>query len=355
MDSIMDNTIDKETDPSIATFAEGDVEMDILPWIEKYRPKTLDDIVSHKDIVTSMENFIKDESMPHVLFFGPPGTGKTSITEAIKNKLYGVDQETMVLELNASEERGIDIVRGRIKKFVSSTIAFTVNKNYKFKLVILDEIDSMTDDAQWILRKIIEENTKHARFFLICNYINKITPELRSRCLCFKFTPLPRNRIKKRMRYIITKEGLDISDDVIDTIIDRSNGDMRKVLNILQSTSIMTDKITPDIVNNCVGYPLSCQVKYIINALIENKENKENKDRSIICNDLIEYIWSNSLSLSDILIEIHRYLLNNIDRYDTDKLIELFDNLKQIDINISFNTNSKLDIITICYAFSLLD
>lgn len=317
--------------------------MDVLPWIEKYRPKSLNDILSHHDIVTSMKNFIKTSSLPNILFHGPPGTGKTSVITACIKEIYGKDINTMVMDLNASEERGIDTVRVRIKKFVTCENVFA-KKNHKFKIVILDEIDSMTDDAQCILRKIIEENTKNARFCLICNYFNKINEALRSRCICFKFRPLKKENIIQKIEHIIEEENLDLDKNAINTLINRSKGDMRKVLNILQSTSMLDKKIRSDTINNCIGYPLKSQMKYILEELLHNN------DREKASYNVKDYIIDNSISLADVIIELHEYFYNHIEQYDPTTIAELFIKLKYIDINLSYNTNMKLDIIALVYA-----
>ncbi len=320
-----------------------------LPWIEKYRPQKLDDIIAHQDIIKSLKYFIQTSSLPHILFYGPPGTGKTSMIMTTIKELYGDDAYTMVLDLNASEERGIDIVRVRIKKFVTTQNVFSQNKTNNFKIVILDEIDSMTDDAQCILRKIIEENTKNARFCLICNYINKINIALRSRCIGFQFRPLNNKDITEKINFVITNENINITKDGINTIIKRSNGDMRKILNILQSTVLLNKKITSDVINECIGYPKQSEINDIIQTLLSDQNKLAIRDY------LVNYIQSNSLSITDIISEIHDYFFCNItqlsEKFSNAKLINIFTKLRYLDINLSYNTNSLLIISALTYIF----
>ena len=163
-----------------------------LPWIEKYRPNKLNDIISQKEIVHSLRIYFKNVSFPNLLFYGMSGCGKTSTIMACAKELYKDKYPYMVLELNASDDRGIDIVRNKITQFVLSKSLVSMNA---IKLVILDEADAMTIDAQVILRKIIEVYIANARFCLICNNIQNITPALQSRCVKFRFSPLEKNDI----------------------------------------------------------------------------------------------------------------------------------------------------------------
>jgi replication factor C subunit 3/5 len=149
-----------------------------LPWVEKYRPSALQELISHEDIIKTIRKFISEDKLPHLLFYGPPGTGKTSTILACAKEIYSTKEcNSMVLELNASDDRGINVVRGQILNFASTRTIF----NSGYKLVILDEADSMTNDAQNALRRIIEKFTENVRFCLICNYLSKIIPALQSR------------------------------------------------------------------------------------------------------------------------------------------------------------------------------
>ncbi|KAG0722760.1 Replication factor C subunit 5 [Chionoecetes opilio] len=174
-----------------------------LPWVEKYRPETLQDLISHEDIISTIERFIDTDHLPHLLLYGPPGTGKTSTILACARKLYTPKEfNSMVLELNASDDRGIGVVRERILNFASTRTIFKSG----FKLVILDEADAMTNDAQNALRRVIEKFTENVRFCLICNYLSKIIPAIQSRCTRFRFGPLASEQILPRLNYVIEQE-----------------------------------------------------------------------------------------------------------------------------------------------------
>lgn len=173
-----------------------------LPWVEKYRPATLDELISHADIIATISTFINAGKLPHLLFYGPPGTGKTSTVLACARQLYGPKFRSMILELNASDDRGIDVVREQIKNFASTRKIF----DRGFKLIILDEADAMTQIAQAALRRVIEKYTRNVRFCIICNYVGKIIPALQSRCTRFRFGPLERAQIETRLDYVIAQE-----------------------------------------------------------------------------------------------------------------------------------------------------
>ena len=207
-----------------------------IPWIEKYRPNNVEEIVGNTQVISILNNMVEKKSLPHLILFGSSGTGKTSTILAFAKKIYGKYYKHMILELNGSDDRGINVVREQIKEFCSTTnnLYKMFNKQNMYKLVILDEVDSMTLDGQFALRRIIENYTENTRFCLICNYITKITPALRSRCLAFRFEPLNPDYVLDKIYDIMDKENVDLDDTIIDKIVEKSNGDLRKSINMLQ-------------------------------------------------------------------------------------------------------------------------
>ena len=335
--------------------------IDTLPWIEKYRPKTLSEIISNNHVINTLSIFIKNKCLPHLLFYGQSGVGKTSGITACAKELYGQYYPFMVMELNASDDRGIEVVRNKIKQFVTAkNVFFGMTESERlgmFKLVILDETDAMTSDAQAILRKIVEKYTNTTRFCLICNYIQKINPALQSRCTKFRFSPLNNDEIKKRVMTIIKQEKIKVTASGLEAILKIARGDMRKVLNNLQSTSMAYQIVNEKNVNNCLGYPRKMQIEELINSLIED-------EFSIVYDKLLSLRVDDGLSLNDIIIELHdilvEFIINKTHEYksikklNTDKLIFILDKLRDIEYNQSLNTNEDFQMGAVIGAFKLI-
>jgi len=216
----------------------------VQPWVEKYRPKTLSDVTAQDHTITVLERTLQASNLPHMLFYGPPGTGKTSTILALAKELYGPELlKTRVLELNASDERGISIVREKVKNFARMQLA-NPPPGYKdkypcppFKIIILDEADSMTQDAQSALRRTMETYSKITRFCLICNYVTRIIDPLASRCSKFRFKSLDQGNAKKRLEEIARLENVGLEDGAVDALIKCSEGDLRKAITYLQSAA----------------------------------------------------------------------------------------------------------------------
>jgi len=361
MDEFELNIYDSSDDEEDSSYEYKTDKEESLPWIEKYRPDNLNELVSHKEIIKSLRLFIKNKSMPHMLFYGPPGTGKTSTILACAKELYGHNFSFMVMELNASDDRGIEVVRNKIKQFVTSDNSFCRmndgnNDTDTFKLVILDETDAMTDDAQSILRQVVEKCTKNARFCLICNYIKKINPSLQSRCISFRFTPLDKKSMNKRIKYIIKKENINIDKNGIETIINRSNGDMRRVLNTLQSISMIYDKIDSNCIDECFGYPKQEDMCKIMTTLL--------KDNIKTGYDIISNICKiNGTSLTDIIVEINKiimdaiidekYYISELEEIDIFKLGQILDTIRLLEVNQANNANESIQISSLISIFKL--
>uniref|UniRef100_A0A8C3C2Z3 Replication factor C subunit 5 n=1 Tax=Cairina moschata TaxID=8855 RepID=A0A8C3C2Z3_CAIMO len=266
--------------------------------VEKYRPRELSELVSHRDILSTIQRFISEDRLPHLLLYGPPGTGKTSTILACARQLYREREfSSMVLELNASDDRGIDIVRGPILSFASTRTIFKKG----FKLVILDEADAMTQDAQNALRRVIEKFTENTRFCLICNYLSKIIPALQSRCTRFRFGPLTPELMVPRLQHVIQEEGVDVSEDGMKALVTLSSGDMRRALNILQSTAMAFGKVTEENVYTCTGHPLKSDIANILDWML-------NQDFSTAYRKITELKTLKGLALQDILTEIHLFV-----------------------------------------------
>lgn len=320
------------------------MENNNLPWIEKYRPNKLDDIISHDYIIKTLDNFVKDNMIPHTLFYGPPGTGKTSTILSLSYKLYGKYSKQMVIHLNASDERGIDVVRNRIKDFVTTKPLFlpTEIKN-KHKIVILDEADSMTEEAQLALRQIIVNFTKNARFCIICNYIGKIITPLQSRFTKFRFSPLKKENIFEKIEEIEKKENIQITQNGKNAIYQLSNGDLRKFINILQAVFLSYKTVTLNNVYKCTGKPLPQTISTIISKLLNNNI----KNNYLFLNKVIH---ENGISLVDLIHYIYKKIfllsLNN------NQLSYLFYKLSEMEFNLSENSNIPVNIIQLITIFN---
>uniref|UniRef100_A0A8C5LNT6 Activator 1 subunit 5 n=1 Tax=Leptobrachium leishanense TaxID=445787 RepID=A0A8C5LNT6_9ANUR len=309
--------------------------------VEKYRPQTLNDLISHQDILSTIQRFISEDQLPHLLLYGPPGTGKTSTILACAKQLYKDKAfNSMVLELNASDDRGIDIVRGPILSFSSTRTIFKKG----FKLVILDEADAMTQDAQNALRRVIEKFTENTRFCLICNYLSKIIPALQSRCTRFRFGPLSSEMMVPRLEYVVEQESVDISPDGMKALVTLSNGDMRRALNILQSTNMAYGKVTEDTVYTCTGHPLRSDIANILDWML-------NKDFTSAYKNIMKLKTLKGLALHDILTEIHLYV-HRVD-FPSSVRMQLLIKMADIEHRLASGTSEKLQLSALIAAFQV--
>ncbi|MBW3011987.1 replication factor C small subunit [Candidatus Woesearchaeota archaeon] len=208
-------------------------------WTEKYRPQKFSEIFGQKEIVARVEAFVKGQNMPHLLFAGPAGVGKTSLAIVVAKELYGDTWRANFLELNASDERGIDVVRNQVKNFARTRSI----GNVPFKIIYLDECDALTREAQQALRRTMENYTKTCRFILSCNYSSKILDPIKSRCTVFKFKPLQKEEIFRIIEKISKNEKINVNEKAKAALYEASAGDCRKVENILQGCAALTDKV----------------------------------------------------------------------------------------------------------------
>ncbi|MCJ1374601.1 hypothetical protein MMC20_005833 [Loxospora ochrophaea] len=293
---------------------------DTLPWVEKYRPDTLDDVSGHQDILATINKFVESNRLPHLLLYGPPGTGKTSTILALARRIYGTkNMRQMVLELNASDDRGIDVVREQIKTFASTKQIFSSIPSKtdatlaSFKLIILDEADAMTSTAQMALRRIMEKYTANTRFCIIANYTHKLSPAVLSRCTRFRFSPLKEADIRRLVDKVIEKESVSITPDAIDSLVTLSKGDMRRALNVLQAchasslplplksqpppppTSIPHDPITLPTIYDCIASPHPSDISTILETLLSTSD-------TTTCLSILNGLKSSrGLALADII------------------------------------------------------
>lgn len=332
-----------------------------LPWIEKYRPTELNSILSHDRIIKMLQTYIKKRSLPHLLFYGPSGTGKTSTIMACARELYGKQYSHMVLELNASDDRGIDVVRNRIRKFVMGDNVF-FGKNLEdqqniFKLVILDETDAMTYDAQAILRKVVEKYSYNARFCLICNSNKKIIPPLQSRCATYRFSPLEKNVIIGRIFEVAKLENINVTERGAELIARKSEGDMRRVLNVLQTVSMAYDEVTENNISHCLCYPKRVDIMIILKSLLD-------ESFEYCVSNLQNYQKNNGVSLGDIINEFEHVIRDSILEPKTVPLISnvsikskafFLDQLRVIEYNLLASTNESIQLYGLISIFKKLE
>lgn len=320
-----------------------------LPFVERFRPGTLDGIMSHGETIQILKKFITQHNIPHLLFYGPPGTGKTSTIEAFVNELYGDENvEYMTMNINASEERGIEIVRNKIKNFVSTLPIKIGNTSApKYKFVILDEADAMTSDAQGMLKQVIEFYTDNARFCLICNCNKKINPAIQSRCTVFNFPPLDFESVKKKIHMIAKEFKLEITEDAVETIWKISNGDMRKVMHMLQVISINNKVIDSDKVTTFQKYPTNSDMDKMYKTLLKG-------DLSTSLKFVKNLMKVKHYSLMNVLTELTHRLTGSImkNEIDPEYAGELLLNMRDVEMNIIVTSDTDIQLTNLVCIFT---
>jgi len=307
-------------------------------WTEKYRPRSLEDIVNQEEIVNRLKSFVKARNIPHCIFAGPPGTGKTTAALCLAHDLYGPGYHEYIMELNASDERGINVVRETVKTFARTKSIGEV----PFKILILDEADNMTSDAQQALRRTMERYTEAARFILIANYSGRIIEPIQSRCAPFRFTYLPEEKIIERIKYIAEQEGLTITEDGIKAVIEIGGGDLRRTINVLQTAASTGKPIDEETVYSVVGRANPADVReMMITALNGDFIKARNKLREL----LLKY----GLAGSDILGQIHNevFRLNIPDKWKV-KIMEI---IGETDYRLLQGSNEEIQLSALLARF----
>jgi replication factor C small subunit len=245
-----------------------------LMWVEKYRPIKLEQVINQKEIVNGLKNLIKNPyEIPHVLFAGPAGVGKTTTALCIARELLGEDWQRNTLELNASDERGIKMVRERVKEFAAvMKLATDTNDDVSFRIIILDEADEMTSEAQTALRRIIEDSSKTTRFIIICNYLSQIIEPIQSRCVVFRFMRLAKEDVIGYLKMICEKEGVKYEEKALSQIYGATSGDLRHSINILQASAGMGSVSIANVIAS-IGLSGKAKVGEIIRSAIAGKFN----------------------------------------------------------------------------------
>ncbi|KAI8879000.1 replication factor C subunit 2 [Backusella circina FSU 941] len=318
------------------------------PWVEKYRPKSMDDVASQEQTTLILKKALNSENLPHLLFYGPPGTGKTSTILALANELYGPRVvKSRVLELNASDERGIQIVRDKIKTFAKSNVTGSDDKYPcpPFKIIILDEADSMTKDAQSALRRTMETYSKTTRFCIICNYVSRIIEPIASRCAKFRFKSLAHDQLQQRIQMIATQENVHLGTGSLNALLRASNGDLRKAITYLQSGQSLQgqDEITPAIISEIAGTVPEDH----ITALMETA-SMGNVDG---IRDKIQDIVDEGYSAENIVSEMHGRYVND-DSLTSLQKAQIAQFMAVVDIHLIQRADEQLQLLDLMVKIS---
>ncbi|MCJ7489009.1 MAG: replication factor C small subunit [Thermoplasmata archaeon] len=300
-------------------------------WVEKYRPRKLSDVIGQKAIVERLKSYVKTKSMPHMLFAGPAGCGKTTCAIALARELYGDEWHGNMIELNASDERGIDIVRGKIKDFAR---AATIGQD-DFKIIFLDEADSLTNDAQAALRRTMERYTQTCRFILSCNYSSKIIEPIQSRCAVFRFKPLTEADVKAYQTRIASAEGFEVKQDGLDAITALAAGDLRKATNILQVAASTSKIIDQDAVYDSTESIRPSEVDDLLTIALKG-------DFTAARSKLDELIVRHGLSGEEIVHGIHRAVFDL--PVSEDSKIRLIDRVGEAEFRIVSGSSERIQL-----------
>ncbi len=309
-------------------------------WIEKYRPKVLNDIVGQDDIIERLKAYAKIKNVPHLIFSGPAGTGKTTSALALSKELFGETWKQNFIELNASDERGINIIRGKIKNFARTA---PIGGN-QFKIIFLDEADSLTIDAQAALRRTIEKYSHICRFILSANYSSKIIEPIQSRCTVFRFGVIKPDAIRKYLKKIANEEKLEITEDGFETLIFVSKGDLRKAINVLQVGASINKKITADLLYETSSTAKPEDVKLLIDSALSG-------NFMVARNQLYDLLLKYGLSGEDLIKQIHQTIFD-LTISDESKL-KLIERTGEIEFRLVEGCNDHIQLEALLAQFAL--
>ena len=299
-------------------------------WIEKYRPQTLDDVMGHENIVGRLKSYVSRNDLSHMLFSGPAGTGKTTCATAIARELYGDDWREHFLELNASDERGIDVVRDRIKNFARTSFG-----GVEYRIIFLDEADALTSDAQSALRRTMEQFSNNVRFILSCNYSSQIIDPIQSRCAVFRFSPLADDAVAEEIRNIAAEEDIELTEDGLDALVYAADGDMRKAINGLQAASVSGDTVDESAVYAITSTARPEEIRTMVQSALDG-------DFTASRATLDRLLTEEGIAGGDIIDQLHRSIWEF--DIDDDAAVRVLERIGETDYRITRGANERVQL-----------
>jgi len=310
-------------------------------WIEKYRPTNLSEVVGQSNVTDRLKNYVKERSMPHLLFAGPAGIGKTTSALALAKEMFGELWKHNLHELNASDERGIDVVRGKIKEFARTAPLGEDG----FKIIFLDEADALTGAAQAALRRTMERYARTCRFIMSCNFSSKIIDPIQSRCAVFRFKPIKAEDLEKYLKFVASKEGLKITSEGYQAITYLAQGDLRRAINGLQMAAAAKKEITPDVVYQAVAAARPDEVKEALELALDGNYSGA-RERL----DTLQITYG--LAGEDVIRQMHRSV-RDLEISDIVK-VQMIEKLAEADFRLSEGANSRIQIEAVVANFAIL-
>jgi len=300
-------------------------------WVEKYRPRTLDEVVGQDNIVQRLKGYVAQKNIPHLLFSGPPGTGKTASAIALTRDLFGEIWRDNFIEMNASDERGIDVVRHKIKEFARTAPI----GGAPFKIIFLDEADALTPDAQAALRRTMEMYSRICRFILSCNYVSRIIEPIQSRCAVFKFRPISEEAMKAKLVEIAEKENLKITEDGLNALVYVAGGDFRKAINALQGAAAFGEKIDAEAIFQITATARPEELRDVLDLALNGNFLEA---RATLEKLLVEY----GMSAEDVVNQLFREIISS--NFDEKLKVVLIDKLGEVDFRLTEGSNERIQL-----------
>jgi replication factor C small subunit len=299
-------------------------------WLETYRPDRLADIKGQETIVERLQSYVDRDDLPNMLFAGPAGTGKTTASIAIAKELYGADWQDHFLELNASDERGIDVVRDRIKSFARTSFG---GANYR--IIFLDEADALTDAAQSALRRTMEQFSNNVRFILSCNYSSEIIDPIQSRCAVFRFTPLSDDAVAGQVREIAAAEGIEVTEDGVEALVYAADGDMRRAINGLQAAAVATDAVDEAAVFAITSTARPEEIREMVTLALDGEFSAARAELDAL-------LTEEGIAGGEIIDQLHRSVWEF--DLDDDAAVRLLDRIGEADYRITEGANERIQL-----------